>query len=135
MFWSASTLLSGLIDNFYLLYVWRAMLGIFEAPFSPSAYSIIADYFPPEKRGTANSFYNGAIYLGGALSSLSVVLINAVGWKITFAMIGIIGIGCGFLALFIVREPERGRFDVAKAAVVSAPTEKKSFGTRMVEII
>jgi len=74
--WSITTLLSGLIDSFPLMFVFRFMLGFFESPFSPCAYSIISDYFHPSNRGMANSIYNGAIYLGGALSSLAVIMIT-----------------------------------------------------------
>jgi MFS family permease len=53
---------------------------LFEAVFNPSAYSVIADLFPPADRGTANSIFNMGIYFGGALSSLSALMILEFGW-------------------------------------------------------
>ena len=69
--------------------------GIFESAFAPCAYGIIADYFHPESRGTANSIYNLGIYFGGALSSLGVLFIGSLGWAKTYVLIGFIGIGTG----------------------------------------
>ena len=45
--WSASTFLSGFINNFYVFAILRFVLGLFEAFFNPAAYSIISDYFHP----------------------------------------------------------------------------------------
>jgi MFS family permease len=75
--WSACTFFTGLLDSFALLFVFRFLLGLFESAFNPCAYSIIADYFPPSHRGTANSILNLGIYFGGALSSLATLLIKS----------------------------------------------------------
>ena len=112
--WSLTTLLTGLIDSFAMMFLFRFLLGFFESPFNPCAYGIISDYFHPTNRGLANSIYNGAIYLGGALSSLAVVMITASGWRTTFDIIGIVGIGAGVLGLFFIIEPTRGKFEVKK---------------------
>jgi MFS family permease len=128
--WSICTLMSGLVRNFWLLYLFRFMLGIFESAFAPCAYGIIADYFHPESRGTANSIYNLGIYFGGALSSLGVLFIGSLGWAKTYVLIGFIGIGTGVAGLLFVREPTRGKFDKKKKeekdvdAVVISPGRK-----------
>lgn len=116
--WSVTTLLTGVIDSFPLMFVFRFLLGIFEGVYNPCAYSIMADYFPPEYRGTANSLFNGAIYLGGALSSLAVIMISAIGWRWTYNVMGIAGAAAGVIGLLFIREPVRGRFDAPKAAPV-----------------
>lgn len=113
--WSTTTLLTGLIDSFPLFFLFRFLLGIFESAFNPCAYGIISDYFHPQYRTTANSLYNGAIYLGGALSSLATIMINGLGWRGTYILIGSVGIGAGILGLFFIMEPKRGAFDPPKA--------------------
>jgi len=95
----------------------RFMLGFFESALNPCAYGIIADYFHPSSRTTANSIYNLAIYLGGALSSLSILFISQIGWRGTYDIIGFIGIGSGILGLFFIIEPTRGKFEQKKATV------------------
>ena len=124
--WSVCTLLSGLIHNFWLLYVFRFFLGIFESAFAPCAYGIIADYFHPESRGTANSIYNLGIYFGGALSSIGILLISNIGWANTYSLIGFIGIGTGVLGLVFVLEPKRGKFEKKKTGEAAAKVDTRS---------
>ena len=63
--WSSMTALSGFSQNFAMLAAARVGVGIGEASASPAAYSMIADYFPTERRATALSIYSSGLYLGG----------------------------------------------------------------------
>lgn len=112
--WSACTLLSGWIDNFWAFLVMRVLLGIFQAFMNPASYSIIADYFPPEKRTLANSIFNAAIYFGGAMASLSQIMISYKGWRFTYILIAFIGMGCSVLGVFTIYNPTRGRWEAKK---------------------
>ena len=109
--WSITTLLTGIIDGFAEMVLFRVLLGIFEAPFNPCAYGIISDYFHPSNRGLANAIFNLAIYFGGALSSMAILMITETGWRNTFNIIGSIGIFAGLLGLFIIAEPVRGTYE------------------------
>ena len=90
------------------------MLGVFQAACNPPAYSILADYFHPKYRTTANSIYSLGIYIGGALSSLTVLIITGVGWRWMFILVGIIGMGAGVIGFVFIKEPKRGNFDPKK---------------------
>jgi MFS family permease len=57
------------------LFLFRFALGFFESAFNPCAFSIIADSFHPSVRTTAVAIFNLGIYFGGALSSLSIMMI------------------------------------------------------------
>ena len=74
----------------------------------------MAEYFPPKYWTTANSIYSLGIYVGGALSSLSLVMIGGVGWGWTFRIIGIFGFGAAVLGFLFIREPGRNVFDTTK---------------------
>ena len=76
----------------------------------------MADYFHPTYRTRANSIYSLGIYIGGALSSLTGLLISGIGWRWAFAIVGMVGGGAGLLGLLFVKEPERGSFDAKKPA-------------------
>ena len=117
--WSVCTLLTGLIDSFALLFALRFGLGMFESVFNPCAYSILADFYHPDHRTLANSLFNSGIYLGGALASLSTLIITHGGWRLAYAITGAIGIGMGILSLLFVREPVRNFF--AKKAAAATP--------------
>jgi MFS family permease len=112
--WSTTTFLSGIIPSFWIFFLMRFLLGLFEAPFNPCAYSIISDYFHPQYRTTANSLFNGAIYLGGALSSLGILMIGEVGWRATYDIIGVCGMIAGVIGFIFILEPTRGKFTPVK---------------------
>ena len=123
--WSACTFFTGLINSFGLLFVFRFLLGLFESAFNPCAYSIIADYFPPSHRGTANSILNLGIYFGGALSSLATLLIKSKGWRFTYELIGIIGAASGVLGFVFILEPKRGKFEAKKDEISTSAVKPK----------
>ena len=75
-FWSLMTAACGLGRNFWQLALARIGVGIGEASLSPAAYSLIADYFPPERRSTALGVYGMGIYIG---SGLALILGGALG--------------------------------------------------------
>ena len=77
--WSICLMMSAFATHVWLLFVSRIGLGFFQSACGSPAYSLIADYFPPEKRTFANSIYTLGIYIGQSLSSLTILLINGVG--------------------------------------------------------
>ena len=89
----------------------RILLGVFESACNPLAYSLIRDYFPPSKRSTANSILTSSIYLGGALSSLSILLIQQTGWRGDYYLTGGAGVAAGIASLVLLKEPIRGILD------------------------
>ena len=105
---------SGLLMNshkFITIALMRVFLGLFSAFSSPVSYSLISDYFPPQRRTLANAFFSGSSILGISLSSASIVLISDFGWRRTFIIVATYGVLCGLLVLFLVKEPVRGRFE------------------------
>ena len=101
------------------------MLGFFEAFCGPPAYSLIADYFPPEIRTTAIAVYNLGIYIGNALSSLIVILIEAFGWRLAYIITGVIGIFIALLCIIFVVDPIRGRFEQRKPKIIEVIVEEE----------
>jgi MFS family permease len=61
---SVMTALSGLVQNYTQLLLARLGVGLGEAGGSPPSHSMLSDYFPEEKRGTAISIYTTGIYFG-----------------------------------------------------------------------
>lgn len=94
------------------------LLGVFEAFAPPAAYSLISDYFPPEKRTTANAIFGLGIFFGGSLASITIIMISYIGWRETYFVVGCFGILFGFIALVCIKEPKRGRFDPVKQAPI-----------------
>ena len=68
------TALSGLAQNFFHLLFARIGVGVGEAGCSPPAHSMIADYFPANKRSTALGIYSLGIPFG--------IMFGLFGWRL-----------------------------------------------------
>jgi MFS family permease len=118
--WSTMTAVSGMARNYVSLSLARMGVGVGEATASPTAYSLISDYFPARKRATALAIYSSGLYLGGGVSLLIGAKISQVwdaaypeggigglvGWQAAFLAVGLPGL---LLALWVasLREPVR----------------------------
>jgi predicted MFS family arabinose efflux permease len=122
--WSLFTAVCGLATNFSQLALSRVMVGAGEAGGSPPSYSLISDYFPPEKRGTGLAIYSLGVPVGSALGVAAGGWVAAhYGWRIAFFAVGLPGLVLAFLMLLLIREPKRGGFDAlpSGATTHSAP--------------
>jgi MFS family permease len=112
--WSVFTAACGMAGSFLQLIAARIGVGIGEAGCTPPAQSVIADYFPANKRATALSIYSMGIHIG----SMSAAIIGALiaqewGWRATFIALGLPGIILAILVRLAVREPPRAASAVA----------------------
>ncbi len=81
--WSGMTALSGLAQNYSQLLLARVGVGIGEAGGSPPAHSMISDYYPPEKRGTALAIYSTGVHVGIVLGFIVLsVRLTAGAWRL-----------------------------------------------------
>lgn len=134
--WCSMTALAGTARSFLQLFVYRVGVGVGEATLSPSAYSMLAGYFPPQKLALAIGVFSAgvtagtgiAFLLGGALigwlftvGAVSVPLLGDLsGWRLVMVTVGLLGLPVALLMLF-VREPARSQgFTPASLAEVWA---------------
>jgi len=107
--WSAMTAVSGLAANIWHLTAARIGVGIGEAGCSPPAHSMIADYYPPEKRSTALGFYTLGISAGIMTAYLAGGWVaQNIGWREAFFVVGIPGLLLAAIVRFTLVEPRRG---------------------------
>lgn len=120
--WSAMTVLCGLARSTAMLFLARVGVGAGEAGLTPSAQSMLSDYFPKDRLPAALGVFSMGIYIGGGMAlilggivihalsdmgSITLPLLGAVQpWQATFFIVGAPGIALGLLALTI-REPQR----------------------------
>lgn len=123
MLWSVMTCLCGLAKSVSTLFLARIGVGVGEAALSPPAYSLLADYFSPEKLPRAMAIYTLGITLGGGLAYIiggavyqhfeasggaSLPLLGQVqAWQMTFIAVGLPGL-IVVAMLAALREPARG---------------------------
>lgn len=65
--WSGVTYLMGYADNFHELYWLRAVMGVSEALYIPSALSLIADWHQGKSRSLAIGVHMTGLYVGQAI--------------------------------------------------------------------
>jgi MFS family permease len=119
--WSCGTIACGLSHSFGQLFASRLVVGLAEAVLSPAAISLISDYFPPSRRGTAVGCYLSGIAFGIGVSILigggvlSLVEVGAFAntplapvppWRLVLLVIGAPGFVWA-LAILAIREPVR----------------------------
>jgi len=102
--------LAGFTNSFSVLVAMRMLHGCMNSATNPLSFSLISDYFPMEKRATANSMIQAGNYVGVAAGSMTILLISSFGWKMAYGIMAAVGsiFGLGLIAL--VKEPERGRY-------------------------
>ncbi len=132
--WSLCSAASGFAANFWQLALARVGVGVGEAGGSPPSYSIMSDYFPPSRRGTAFSLYTLGAPCGLAVTSALGGFVAANhGWREAFYAVSLPGVFVAALILLCVREPIRGRLDghAAPKPPGAAAFLRRYFGSAM----
>jgi len=87
--WSAATIASALSTSYPMLLLARAVVGVGEGAYGPSANSLLCADAPPEKRGRALGIYNVGMALGGTFGLvLGAILAPRIGWRGVFWVAG-----------------------------------------------
>ena len=93
LWWSFFTTMTGAVSNYYVLLATRFFFGAGEAGAYPNSASAISKWFPTGERAKATGTVWMASRIGGALTPLIVVPIQAnFGWRATFFCFGILGV-------------------------------------------
>lgn len=122
LIWTVSCVTCGLAKNFWQLGVARMGVGAGEASVTPASWSLLADYFPEDRRALPVSIFLMGPYLGAGLSlilgaevvgwasGLGAIELPMVGalapWQLTFMLVALPGLLMVFL-LPLLREPPR----------------------------
>lgn len=104
---------AGAVNSFAVFAIMRGLQAAICSAVSPLAYSIVNDTFPQERRSSANSLIASCFNLGEGLSSFSILLISLFGWRSLYGTICALGVLLGINILAFIREPDRGKFQMA----------------------
>jgi MFS family permease len=120
--WSCMTILCGKASSYWELFFARMGVGVGEACLAPCAYSLIADYFPRERRSLPLNIFAGGVMLGSGLANICGGLVAQFAlsagpkniwllghlkpWQLSFALVGLPGIFF-VLAMATIKEPIR----------------------------
>src|SRR6185436_5122625 len=110
--WSAMTAVFGLSVNYAMLFISRVGVAVGEAGGSPPSHSLISDYFPKSRRGTAFSIFALGVPFGTALGNFVAGWSrDTFGWRATFFIAGLPGLLLALLMQITIKEPPRGYAD------------------------
>lgn len=116
LLWALATMACGLAGGFVVLVLVRMAVASAEAPATPTAFSLIADLYPPHRRSFAISCFTAAPTFAALLGlAVGAWLVETHGWRTTFILIGLPGLLIAALLAFSVREPQRGRWEISHA--------------------
>lgn len=119
--WSLATAAAAYSTGFYSLLIARAAVGIGEAAYATLAPSVLADFFPPERRNRVFTVFYVATPVGSAIGFvLGGLLGEHYGWRTAFLAVGLPGLLVAGLAL-LMKDPVRGAFDDKPPEPVSWP--------------
>lgn len=133
--WSAATVAGGLASGFGSMFASRLFIGVGEAVLGPCAVTMIADLFPPERRGRPMALYVFGSMIAYGLGSLitgqiltlapqgvfaGLPLIGTLApWRVAFVLVGSSGVV--LLALLaLLREPVRNAEPVVSSGQTKA---------------
>jgi MFS family permease len=130
--WTIMTAGCGLVGSYWPLFAMRAGVGSGEAALSPSAYSLLSDYFPKAQLARALSVYGLGVPIGSsiamigggwliaAFNHLGIVQLAGFGtfrpWQMVFLTVALPGIPLALLVM-LIREPARSTTDVNQVSL------------------
>jgi MFS family permease len=131
------------VGSFAALFLARVGVGIGEAGSAPCMWSLVSDYFPPQRRASANGVLLAAMAIGALVAYVvGAPVAAASGWRAAFLGLGLPGLIFAPLCWFILREPRlkarqqmRGEPAEAFRATLKTLREKSSFVYITVAII
>ena len=121
--WSFVTWMMGYADTFQQLYWLRAIMGVSEALYIPSALSLIADWHEGKSRSLAIGIHMTGLYVGQAIGGFGATIAAIFSWHSTFHWFGIIGVAYSLLLVALLHENPNHTVRVKKP--VEHPKEKK----------
>jgi len=116
LLWGASTWLNAIVPTYPLFLVTRAATGIDDSSY-PGLYSLISDYYPPQKRGKVYGFLQVAQPAGYLLGMILALAFGATfGWRNVFFLTGGLGLLLSAVIFLFVKDRPRGAAEPELAA-------------------
>ena len=114
--WSLATALSGAVASYAQLFLARVVVAIGESGSGPAIITTINHYASPATRSRAFAIY-GLGVPAGTLCGLALAgwLVDLVGWRLTFLIIGLPGLLLALLYRLLIHEPRTAMMQPATA--------------------
>lgn len=104
-FWSAMTACCGVAANFVQLIIARMGVAFGEAGCAPASFSLLADYYRPDRRAFAIAVMQAGAVVGSGIALFAGgMLAESHGWRAPLVVIGVAGLLLGAAAYFVIPE-------------------------------
>ncbi len=122
--WSAVTWWTGHVTTFHELIAARALMGVSEAFYIPTALALIAEYHAGFTRSRAVGVHQAGIYVGQILGGFAGYIADSPehGWRWAFSTCGMIGVIYALPLLALLRDPVRAKAEPTTNQI-AAPRE------------
>lgn len=122
--WSVVTWWTGHAEDYTSLLIARGAMGISEAFYIPAALALITDYHRGSTRSIATGLHMSGIYVGMAVAGFGATMASWTGWRMTFALFGLIGVAYAIVLILFLKDPGKAPADTAHAKKAAEPEEK-----------
>ncbi len=107
--WGSTTWLSAIVRSYIPFVITRASTGVDDSSY-PGLYSLIADYFEPDKRSKVYGVLQLSQPIGYLVGMvMALMLAPIIGWRTVFYITGALGIVLAITIYFGVKEMPRGK--------------------------
>ncbi|WXG47237.1 MAG: MFS transporter [Candidatus Atabeyarchaeum deiterrae] len=117
--WAVFTIMTGLASQSIDLLVWQLLMGVGLAVIVPTTQSLVADYYPPQKRGKAFGILGLAGLLGAIFGTIFATGVAGLGeitllgltiesWRFVLFTWGLLSLFTGVVVLLFAKDPLRG---------------------------
>jgi predicted MFS family arabinose efflux permease len=115
--WSAVTWWTGHASTFHELMAARALMGISEAFYIPTALALISEFHPSATRSRAVGVHQTGIYIGQILGGFAGYIAESpeYGWRWAFSTCGAVGVLYALPLLLLLRNPPQAAAERAAA--------------------
>lgn len=130
--WSVATLLHGFADNVLHFAILRFILGLGEGGAFPGVIKAVVEWVPKKNQALANGIAIGGSAFGAVVAPpLTVMLMDSVGWRGVFFIVGVIGMVwsvCWLLIPHVSKYKKQVGDTIAVAVTPSADQHLKLIG-------
>jgi len=107
--WGSTTWLSAIVKTYIPFVITRASTGVDDSSY-PGLYSLVADYFEPEKRSKVYGVLQLSQPIGYLVGMvMALMLAPLIGWRTVFYITGALGLVLAIIIYFGVKEMPRGK--------------------------
>ncbi len=109
--WSVITLLTGFATNYSELLTTRAIMGISEAFYMPTAVAFVMDYHKGSTRSLASGILMTGLYAGMALGGFGGYIATIWDWRFGYHIFGLLGILYSVVVFFALKDAPKSQTD------------------------